>query len=135
MSAISARIRLPADEGAAARAIAFAWLFADRASLPQTASDRLAILVEEWVLNVVEHGQPSPGGRIGLVLQKRGDGIRLIFSDPGLAFDPTHAAFNGPNEERGGGVGLALLQAWTRTLQYRRRGGRNRLLLELKPEA
>ncbi|WP_293906394.1 ATP-binding protein [Phenylobacterium sp.] len=113
------------------RGLAVAWAFAGRAAIGDAASDRLAIVVEEWLINVIEHGQADPGSRIALWLQRDGDLVRLTVSDAGRPFDPREAVFAGPNEERGGGAGLALIRAWTRIAAYRRRAGRNRLVLEM----
>ncbi len=52
-------------------------------------------------------------------------------SDAGTYYDPREAVFEGPNLERGGGVGLELIRAWSRIVSYRRRAGRNRLVLEM----
>ena len=87
--------------------------------------------MEEWVVNVLEHGQLKPGSRIGLTLGREDGLVRLIFSDAGVPFDPRTIDFEGPNEERGGGVGLALIRAWSRIADYRRHAGRNRLTLEM----
>ena len=114
-----------------ARAIGLARRFCDSADLPADIADRLAIVVEEWVVNVVEHGQLKPGSRIGVTLGREGSLLRLTFSDGGVPFDPRTIVFDGPNEQRGGGVGLALIQAWSRIADYRRRSGRNRLILEM----
>ena len=46
-------------------------------------------------------------------------------------FDPRGAAFEGPNPERGGGAGLAMIVSLCRIAGYARRAGRNRLILEL----
>jgi anti-sigma regulatory factor (Ser/Thr protein kinase) len=88
-------------------------------------------VVEEWVGNVVEHGAVAPGSRIELALEQGAGLVRLTLSDGGAPFDPRAASFEGPNLERGGGAGLALIAAWTRVADYRRRGGRNRLVLEM----
>jgi hypothetical protein len=40
-------------------------------------------------------------------------------------------AFDGPNRERGGGAGLALITSLCSITAYARRAGRNRLVLEL----
>jgi serine/threonine-protein kinase RsbW len=114
-----------------ARAIGFARRFSETADLSSDVADRLAIVVEEWVVNVLEHGQLRPGSRIGVTLGREADLIRLIFSDGGVPFDPRAVAFEGPNVERGGGVGLALIHAWSRIADYRRRSGRNRVTLEM----
>ena len=113
------------------RAIAVAWLFADRAGLPPKTAEPLAILVEEWVLNLIEHGGAAADSQIVLRIERRGDGARVTISDAGNFFDPREVETEGPNEERGGGAGIALMQAWSRIVDYRRRGGRNRLVLEI----
>ena len=113
------------------RAIGFARRFSEATGLPEDAADRLAIVVEEWVINVVEHGQLRPGSRIGVTLGREAELVRLVFSDAGVPFDPRDVEFEGPNLERGGGVGLALIRAWSRVADYRRSSGRNRVTLEM----
>jgi anti-sigma regulatory factor (Ser/Thr protein kinase) len=130
-SGLIAQARLPAVQGSVARAIAHAMLFADRAGVPVEAAQSLAIIVEEWVVNVVEHGAADPGSLITLRFERRGGDVRVTICDAGSAFDPRGVEMAGPNEERGGGAGIALIQAWSRILDYRRRGGRNRLVLQL----
>ena len=124
-------VRLPARAEAVGRALAVARRFAERRRLPADVADRLAIVIEEWVTNVVEHGQIASTGQIVLGLDQAGGLLRLSVSDPGLAFDPRDASFEGPNTDRGGGAGLALIAAWSRIASYRRSGGRNRLVLEM----
>ncbi len=113
------------------RAIAVAWLFAERARLPPETAEPLAILVEEWVLNLIEHGGAAADSQIVLRIDRRGDGVRVTISDGGGFFDPRAVEMEGPNAERGGGAGIALMHAWSRIVDYRRRGGRNRLVLEI----
>lgn len=114
-----------------AGALAAARSFVQRTGLGRDAAERLAIIVEEWVANVVEHGEPPAGSRIGLRLA-RGEGlIRITVTDAGRVFDPRTAAFGGPNIDRGGGAGLELMRAWSRAAAYGRRAGRNRLVLEM----
>ena len=123
--------RLPCDPHGVRRGLATALLFAGDAAIGDSAADKLSIIVEEWLINVVEHGEAAPGRRIALGLERRGDVVRLSVSDPGLAFDPREQVFEGPNLERGGGAGLAMINAWSRIVAYRRRAGRNRLVLEM----
>lgn len=117
------------------RALAFARAFAERAKLSPVAVDRLAIVVEEWTANIVEHGASAPGARIVLRLERLGDDVRLTCTDAGIAFDPRQFAPTGPNPDRGGGAGLALITAWSRICSHDRRRGRNRLVLALPAEA
>jgi len=121
--------RLPSGADAVARALAATRRFARSNGLPQATADRLAVIVEEWVANVVEHGCPRAGSLIGLRLERAADSVRMTFTDAGIAFDPRAAEDTGPNLERGGGAGLALIRSWAEIEDYRRRGGRNRLAL------
>ena len=94
-------------------------------------ADQLAIVVEEWVANIVEHGDAPEDGVIRLQLERGPAAIRIESSAPGVPFDPREVAFDGPDLERGGGVGLALLKAWTTVDRYRYRDGRNEVVLML----
>lgn len=88
-------------------------------------------MLEEWIANVVEHGGPQDGARIALRLSLGEHTIRLSFSDAGRPFDPRTAIFDGPNPERGGGAGLALIASLCRVTSYARRAGRNHLILDM----
>lgn len=122
---------MAADAAAVAAALRVARGFAAEAGLEQAAGDRLAVVVEEWVANVVEHGGPQTGARIVLRLRLAAGVVRLSVSDAGWPFDPRTAAFDGPNRERGGGAGLALIASFCRIASYARSAGRNRLVLEM----
>jgi serine/threonine-protein kinase RsbW len=127
-----AAVRLAVGAGTAARAIACARRFAEAAALPEVSADRLAIVVEEWVNNVVEHGRPPAGSFLVLRLEQVAGQVRAHFSDAGVAFDPRGARAARPNLRRGGGAGLAFIAAWCQVEAYRRRRGRNRLVLRLR---
>jgi anti-sigma regulatory factor (Ser/Thr protein kinase) len=121
------RVRLRAGPGAVARAIAAARAFAGEGE----AADTLAIVTEEWVANVLEHGAPAPGSLIVLTFARAAGGMALSASDAGAPFDPRAAGPAEPNLERGGGAGLALILAWC-DVDWRRTGGRNRVVLTLR---
>lgn len=120
-------VRLRPKGGAVAQAIAAARRFAGEGE----AADRLAMVSEEWVANIVEHGRPAAGSLIVLSFERRGGGLRMIASDAGRPFDPRKAKLAGPNLKRGGGAGLALILGWC-ALDYRRQRGRNRVALTLR---
>jgi serine/threonine-protein kinase RsbW len=122
---------LPVDAAAVSRALRLTRGFAARAALDAAAAARLAIVVEEWVANVVEHGGPQDGARIVLRLRLRDGAVHVWASDAGRPFDPRGAAFEMPNADRGGGAGLALVASFCRIASYTRRAGRNRLTLEM----
>jgi serine/threonine-protein kinase RsbW len=106
--------------------------FSRDAALGETTAARLAVVVEELVSNSVRHGA---GGRelvVTLVMEAQGDALRIALEDDGVAFDPTaQREFTGPDARTGGGVGIALIRAWARELDYARIGGRNRVTLLL----
>lgn len=122
---------MAADWTAVGRALAVVRRFVEEAGLNRDEAERLAIVVEEWIANIVEHGGPPADSRIGLRLARRPGVVRITMTDAGGVFDPRQAKQGGPNLDRGGGAGLALMHAWSRVAAYRRRGGRNRLVLEM----
>jgi serine/threonine-protein kinase RsbW len=125
------RAWLLAEQGAVSRAVRLAGQFAASHDLDPDATSRLAVVVEEWIANVLEHGGGGRAARIILKLRLTDGVIRLSVSDAGQAFDPRAVSFDGPNHERGGGAGVALIASLCRIADYSRRSGRNRLVLEL----
>lgn len=105
--------------------------FAVDAGLGADAARHLAVVVEEWTANVVEHGGPQGEARIVLRLGLRDGLVCIAVSDAGRPFDPRAAVFEAPNAERGGGAGLAMIAGLCRIASYARRAGRNRLALEM----
>lgn len=119
---------------AVASAIGSAREFALRHRLAPAAAARLVVIVDELVGNLLRHGEPV-GGEIAIALKLARDGgeVVLTFEDNCLPFDPRSAHFAGPDGD-GGGVGLALVRAWTEIVSYGSRDGVNRLILRLPAE-
>lgn len=113
------------------RGLSLAGRFCETTGVGPDGADRLAIIVEEWLVNLVEHGELAPGSRIALRLAREPACVRVTVTDAGSFFDPRQVAFEGPNLERGGGVGLELMRHFGRIVNYARRAGRNRLELEM----
>ena len=112
------------------RAIRAARRFAAGCGVAEAAVDRLCLVVDEWLTNVVEHGEPPPGSRLVVDMDRGAAGLTVTQTDAGRPFDPrAAAAFEGPNPDRGGGAGLELVRAWSQIADYRRRRGRNRVVL------
>lgn len=112
---------------AVATALAAAGEFCERTGIGGCPA--LAVIVEELVVNLVEHDGGSADDRIELQLAHDGDRIRLTLSDGGAPFDPRLAEQADLPPDRGGGAGLALVRAWSRIELYTRIGGRNHLQL------
>lgn len=125
-------LSLSADGAAVGAVVQAVHRLADAHALDADTRGRLAVVVEELVANVVEHGRPDPASRIGLTLVRETDGVRVELTDAGIAFDPrTEGAESGGPSERGGNAGLALVRAWSRIASYSREEGRNHLVLQV----
>jgi serine/threonine-protein kinase RsbW len=90
---------------------------------------RLAIMVEELLANLFDHGRTRPDSVIVLRLARHADHVQLVLEDGGLAFAPASADPEAPIPERGGGAGLALVRAWAEQLSYAAGPQLNRLEL------
>jgi serine/threonine-protein kinase RsbW len=104
--------------------------FLDGQSVDDNPRARIAIIVEELVANIVEHGGAPIDVPISLIFERSGAEIILTLSDGGVAFDasaPVEPLELPP--ERGGGAGLALVQSWASAMSYSRTDGRNILKL------
>lgn len=107
-------------------------LFGIDASLDADDAARLAIIVEELVANLLEHGAATAAGTVELSLACQAGGpISLVLVDGGIAFDPRGADAEAAIPDRGGGAGLNLVRAWATIVDYRSAGGRNRLELSI----
>lgn len=122
-----------AGPGAAGEAIVCANSFAASVGLSNDATARLAIIVEELVLNLVDHGAGIGGQLIGLELRHAAGTVTLVLTDLGEPFDLREAPEIGDlPPDRGGGAGLAMIRAWATIDDYRRDGDHNRLALTLR---
>lgn len=106
--------------------------FVDQCALEPGHAARLAIVVEELVMNLVEHGGIGEDGLIELAMTHDGEVIHIVLSDTGPAFDPRGGASpDAEIPERGGGAGIDLVLAWTEVLDYETHTGRNWLRLRM----
>lgn len=135
-------------------AVAMAQAFGTAHGLTPQQRARLAIVVEEAVTNLYDHGAVSPSftARLTLDTARRCDpdhtsgygrddgsdgpvtagGLCMMLSDSGAAYDPRSVNMRvQPNAVRGGGAGLALIRAWAQIVDYRSKARRNRLILRL----
>lgn len=128
----TASASFPPDQHAVSRALDMLESFLDRHPVGDETQARLAIIVEELVANIVEHGRSPADQPIALTLRKSGPEISLVLSDGGISFDccaPVVPAEAPP--DRGGGAGLAMVQRWASTMAHVREDGRNILKLAM----
>ncbi|RVT91077.1 ATP-binding protein [Sphingomonas crocodyli] len=116
------------------QAVTLARAFGETHGLSRDSAARVAILVEELVINLFDHGGLVAGDIVEIGLVREGAAVRLLLIDPGAPFDPREAATDAAIPDRGGGAGLALLHAWAEILDYRAEGDANRLDLRI-PDA
>jgi anti-sigma regulatory factor (Ser/Thr protein kinase) len=92
---------------------------------------RLAIMIEELVTNLVEHGGIGEHGVVELVLTQEEGVIAIALSDTGVAFDLRAVDSGECIPDRGGGAGIDLVRAWAEIVDYRSGNGENRLILKM----
>ena len=92
---------------------------------------RLCVVIEELVTNVYEHGGVDRGDGVDLTLSREPGGITIVLADPGRPFDPRTAPSSRPRPTRGGGVGINIVRAWTRFVDYSIQPKGNRLELHM----
>lgn len=114
------------DQHTASRALDLLELFLEAQVIGDEARAQLAIIVEELVTNIVEHGQSRADQPVTLALERSASEIIVVLSDGGVAFDPCVPVEPGnAPPDRGGGAGLALVQKWAGTMSYERTKERN----------
>ena len=105
--------------------------FAESAGVAAETASRLAIVVEELITNLFDHGNLGRADQVTLEIEKNGGDLELVLSDPGPAFDPRSLPIDRAVPSRGGGAGLDLVRTWATTLDYCSQDGINRLALRL----
>ena len=131
--ALTAAKAFKADNSAVSRALAVVGDFLASANCGADAEAKLAIVVEELVANLIEHGNCPHDSEIALELTALGADIGVTLCDGGTAFDPR--AFDSDAHlppERGGGAGIALVKAWATITGYECGDGRNILRLVIR---
>ncbi len=97
---------------------------------------RVELVVEEAVMNVLQHGQPPEGSaRIALDLLALPDHVTIAVEDDGPPFDPLQVPPPPPrrlDDSAVGGAGLPLIRRTARALRYRRTdSGLNRFEMDV----
>jgi len=100
-------------------------------SLPKAVSFKVRLVLEELVLNLIEHGVGSATNRIDVRLALEPGRAVLVLEDDGAPFDPRSAPpfdKTKPLEERGPrGMGLQVVRSMAESITYDRLDCRNRL--------
>ena len=107
-------------------AVQGARVFAEHNGIAEDSGARLAIVVEELVTNLYEHGGLSDVDPLEIELALGAGAIHLVIADQGEPFDP-RTARQGNVPARGGGAGLSLVRSWASATNYESSSGTNRL--------
>ena len=99
--------------------------FAEKAAIGHEDSAKLAIIVEELVANLYDHGGLNDDDIVEIAMESSQVSVRLVVDAPGGDFYPGAPLANTEIPERGGGTGLKLVQAWSFAIDHEHRDGRN----------
>ena len=104
--------------------------------LARSVSFKLRLIIEELVLNLIDHAVGSATDRIDLRIEVDPSRVTLIVEDDGAPFDPHSVpTFDKakPLEERGPrGMGIHLVRSMAENLVYERINGYNRIRVVLR---
>ena len=99
--------------------------------LATSVSFKVQLVLEELVLNLIDHAVDSLTDRIDVRIEHEAGRVILVLEDDSAPFDPRSApAFDKtkPLEERGPrGMGIHLVRSMAEDIAYERVGSRNRL--------
>jgi anti-sigma regulatory factor (Ser/Thr protein kinase) len=105
--------------------------FCARYGLPEATSARVRVVLEELVLNLIDHATGSATNRIDVRIDLEPARVVIVLEDDADPFDPRSApAFDSskPLEQRGPrGMGIHLVRSMTQEMEYERVASRNRL--------
>jgi anti-sigma regulatory factor (Ser/Thr protein kinase) len=102
--------------------------------LPPRVIHAVELVLEETLLNAARHAFPDGGQHaIDVAVRVEADEVVLEFGDDGIEFDPRARPSPAPAsclaDATVGGLGLRLVRANARRIDYRRDAGRNALTI------
>ena len=104
-----------------------------RHGVPSNAVNKVRVVIEEMILNLINHATGLAGSLIDVRLEAVPGRVVILIEDEGDPFDPRSAPefdTTQPLEERrAGGMGIQLVRGFVAEMQYERLSGRNRLRL------
>ncbi len=105
-----------------------------REHLPDEARRKLLIAFDEILSNVVRHALQDRSGLIEVTISRDGGLVHAEVTDDADPFDPLGVpapdTSAGLDARRPGGLGIALVRAFTDEVRYERRSDRNRLTMK-----
>jgi len=95
---------------------------------------RVRLVLEEWNLNVMDHGHDDDTHEIDIELTSDADAVTIEIVDGGKPFDPLHDApapdlTSAVGERRVGGLGVHFMRELMDEVLYKRESDKNHLKL------
>jgi len=110
--------------------------FCAEQGLPRAVSFKVRVLLEELVLNLIDHAVGSATDRIDVRIELEPGQVILVLEDDSNPFDPRLAPpfdKDRPLQERGPrGMGIHLVRTLAEDMEYKRIDGRNQLRVVLR---
>lgn len=110
-----------------------------RAGLDEHKVQRIELVLEEAILNIINHAYGGKEGELTLCCTPLREGFEISLSDEGPPFNPLVAPLEKVASviaaQRIGGMGLPLIRGLTAALHYRREKGQNVLTLRFLPKS
>jgi anti-sigma regulatory factor (Ser/Thr protein kinase) len=105
--------------------------FCARHGLPEPARFKVCVILEELVLNQIDHAIGPATDRLDLCIDLEPSRVSIVLEDDAAPFDPRSAPpfdRTRPLEERGPrGMGIQLVRSMAQDIEYARAGTRNQL--------
>ncbi len=112
--------------------------FCARHELPKAVHSRVRVVVEELILNLIDHATGTLTDRLDLRIDLEPRRVLIVLEDDAEPFDPRSAPpfdKSQPLEQRKSrGMGLQLVRSMAESLEYEREGSRNRLRVAIARE-
>jgi anti-sigma regulatory factor (Ser/Thr protein kinase) len=130
-------LHLPAEMSSLARFTEFAHEGARAAALPDSASFKLDLILEEILVNIFRYAYPSGVGEASVGYTVTAPNcLQIDICDRGRAFNPLERSapdLDAPLDDRPiGGLGIFLVQNMASAVSYRREDGQNILSFEIR---
>ena len=95
---------------------------------------RVRLVLEEWNLNVMDHGHDDDTHEIDIAMSCDDDAVTIEIIDGGKPFDPLHDTpapdlTSAVGERRVGGLGVQFMRELMDEVRYKRESGKNHLKL------
>ena len=107
--------------------------FTQSERLDELCRHHVQLIIEEMVVNVIDHGRPPDNQHIDVVLRVEAEQLLIEIRDRGRLFDPTQAQAPDTSSDIDrrpvGGLGVYLTQMLSDEISYRREHGENTLVI------